>query len=161
MNELLENYTDAYHYYRRAKDTSLDELLIEELEHKLNTLSSNHTISEETVSLKKKVLVIAHIFPPIGGSGVQRTLKFVKYLKLFNWEPIVVTAGDTRYPLIDKTLLSEVPEDLMIFRVDEPASINQNDMNELLNVYHSIVNKKEIVNEFISEFNKASEKNNC
>jgi hypothetical protein len=39
----------------------------------------------------KKVLMIAHQFPPIGGSGVQRTVKFVKYLRDFGWEPVVLT----------------------------------------------------------------------
>ena len=38
----------------------------------------------------KKVLVIAFIFPPLGGSGVQRTLNFVKYLPEFAWQPYVV-----------------------------------------------------------------------
>ena len=37
-----------------------------------------------------KVLVIAYYFPPMGLSGVQRTLKFVKYLKNYNWEPTVL-----------------------------------------------------------------------
>ncbi|RHW65667.1 glycosyl transferase family 1, partial [Clostridium botulinum] len=46
---------------------------------------------------KKQVLIVAQIFPPIGGSGVQRTLKFVKYLREFNWEPVVVTVGDTAF----------------------------------------------------------------
>ncbi|MCS4471994.1 hypothetical protein JQ032_01445 [Clostridium botulinum] len=45
----------------------------------------------------KKVLIIAYYFPPLGWSGVQRTLKFVKYLKDFGWQPIVVTVGKTDF----------------------------------------------------------------
>ena len=54
-----------------------------------------------------KVLVIAYYFPPMGLSGVQRTLKFVKYMKDFNWDPTVLTAGDTAYYAHDYSLLEE------------------------------------------------------
>jgi glycosyltransferase involved in cell wall biosynthesis len=54
-----------------------------------------------------KVLVIAYYFPPMGLSGVQRTLKFVKYMKDYNWEPTVLTAAETSYYAHDYTLLEE------------------------------------------------------
>ena len=54
-----------------------------------------------------KVLVIAYYFPPMGLSGVQRTLKFTKYMKNYNWEPTVLTAGDTAYYAHDYSLLEE------------------------------------------------------
>jgi glycosyltransferase involved in cell wall biosynthesis len=54
-----------------------------------------------------KVLVIAYYFPPMGLSGVQRTLKFVKYMKNYNWEPTVLTAGATAYYAHDYSLLEE------------------------------------------------------
>ena len=44
--------------------------------------------------MSKRVLFIAYYFPPLGGSGVQRSLKFVKYLPKFNFEPIVVTVKE-------------------------------------------------------------------
>ena len=44
----------------------------------------------------KKVFMIAHQFPPIGGSGVQRTVKFIKYLPGFGWEGIVLTVKQTK-----------------------------------------------------------------
>jgi glycosyltransferase involved in cell wall biosynthesis len=56
----------------------------------------------------RNVLVIAYYFPPMGLSGVQRTLKFVKYLPEFGWRPIVVTAGETPYYAIDDSLLDEI-----------------------------------------------------
>ncbi len=55
-----------------------------------------------------KVLVIAYNFPPLGLSGVQRTLKFVKYMKQFDWEPTVVTSDEGNYFAYDESLISEV-----------------------------------------------------
>ncbi|HFE52934.1 MAG TPA: glycosyl transferase family 1, partial [Bacteroidetes bacterium] len=46
----------------------------------------------------KKVLFVAYYFPPAGGSGVQRVLKFVRYLPEFGWQPVVLTARNADYP---------------------------------------------------------------
>jgi glycosyltransferase involved in cell wall biosynthesis len=54
-----------------------------------------------------KVLVIAYYFPPMGLSGVQRTLKFIKYMKDYGWEPVVLTTAGTGYFAHDNTLLEE------------------------------------------------------
>jgi glycosyltransferase involved in cell wall biosynthesis len=54
------------------------------------------------------VLVIAYYFPPMGLSGVQRTLKFVKYLPEFGWRPIVLTAGEMPYYAHDESLMDEL-----------------------------------------------------
>ncbi len=64
----------------------------------------------------KKVLIISYYFPPSGGAGVQRTLKFVKYLRDFGWEPIVLTARDADYPVLDASLAAEIPEGVLIYR---------------------------------------------
>jgi len=66
--------------------------------------------------VSKKVLVITYYFPPSGGAGVQRTLKFVKYLREFGWEPIVLTAKNADYPAYDESLLSEIPEGIKVYR---------------------------------------------
>jgi len=67
----------------------------------------------------KRVLFVAYYFPPRGGAGVQRSLKFVKYLRGTGWEPTVLT---TDYPprcdAYDETLLEEVPEGTRIVRVE-------------------------------------------
>jgi len=55
----------------------------------------------------KKVLVITYYWPPSGGPGVQRVLKFCKYLPEFGWEPIVLTVKDGEYPNIDLSLEKE------------------------------------------------------
>jgi hypothetical protein len=51
--------------------------------------------------MENKVLVIAYYFPPMGMSGVQRTLKFVKYLPKYDWEPTVLTVTPTAYYALD------------------------------------------------------------
>lgn len=56
----------------------------------------------------RKVLYIAYYFPPMGLSGVQRTLKFVKYLPSYGWKPTVLTVGPTAYFASDHSLLAEV-----------------------------------------------------
>ncbi len=64
----------------------------------------------------KKVLIITYYWPPSGGGGVQRWLKFVKYLKNFGWQPIVYIPANPEYPVEDLSLLEDVPKDLMILR---------------------------------------------
>ncbi len=56
----------------------------------------------------RNVLVIAYYFPPMGLSGVQRTLKFVKYLPKYGWQPTVLTVTPTGYYAQDYTLLEEI-----------------------------------------------------
>lgn len=74
-----------------------------------------------------KVLVIAYYFPPMGLSGVQRTLKFVKYMKNYNWEPTVITSGKVAYFAHDKFLNDELQElKIEVIRVSgsrEPNSL--------------------------------------
>jgi glycosyltransferase involved in cell wall biosynthesis len=64
----------------------------------------------------KKVLIITYYWPPSGGSGVQRWLKCVRYLRDFGWEPVVYTALDSEYPVIDETLAQEVPTGVEVIR---------------------------------------------
>ena len=69
----------------------------------------------------KQVLFIAYYFPPLGGAGVQRTLKFVKYLREFGWNASVLTVHPHRSALTDTTLLNEVISDTIIYRTMAPA----------------------------------------
>ena len=64
--------------------------------------------------MRKKVLIIAYYWPPAGGPGVQRWLKFIKYLPEFNIEPIVYIPKNPNYPIIDNSLVNEIPKDLTI-----------------------------------------------
>ncbi|MGC3948653.1 MAG: glycosyl transferase [Chryseolinea sp.] len=64
----------------------------------------------------KKVLIIAYYWPPSGGSGVQRWLKFVKYLPEFGWKPHVFTPENPSYPVIDASLEKDVPAEAVVIR---------------------------------------------
>lgn len=61
------------------------------------------------------VLVIAYYFPPLGGAGVQRTLKFVKYLPDYGWLAHVLTVHD-QASLQDSSLVAEIPAEIPITR---------------------------------------------
>ncbi|MFH1022481.1 MAG: glycosyltransferase family 4 protein [Planctomycetota bacterium] len=68
----------------------------------------------------RKCLLIAHDFPPAGGGGVQRPLKFVKYLPAFGWTTVVLTARRRVSVVEDPTLLTEVPSDVPVIRAWNP-----------------------------------------
>ncbi len=73
----------------------------------------------------KKVLIITYYWPPAGGPGVQRVLKFAKYLPQFGWEPIILTVENGNFPAIDKNLLNEIPANLKVYKTKtlEPFAI--------------------------------------
>ena len=64
----------------------------------------------------KKVLIITYYWPPSGGAGVQRWLKFVKYLPQFGWEPIVYTVDNGEYPVIDNSLLDDISKNVTVLK---------------------------------------------
>jgi len=74
---------------------------------------------------KKKVLIITYYWPPAGGPGVQRWLKFVKYLPVFNIEPVVYIPENPNYPIVDESLNSEVSKDVTIIKhpIKEPYKL--------------------------------------
>ena len=64
----------------------------------------------------KKVLIITYYWKPAGGPGVQRWLKFAKYLRDFGIEPIIYTPENPTYPLIDEAIADDLPADLQIIK---------------------------------------------
>ncbi len=64
----------------------------------------------------KKILIITYYWPPAGGPGVQRWLKFVKYLPEFNFQPIVYIPENPTYPILDKNLESDVSDKAIIIK---------------------------------------------
>ncbi|MDW3211482.1 MAG: glycosyltransferase [Reichenbachiella sp.] len=74
---------------------------------------------------QKKVLIITYYWPPSGGGGVQRWLKFVKYLPQFGWEPIVFTPENPEFDLKDPSLSKDVSSVLEVLRfpIWEPFGI--------------------------------------
>lgn len=93
----------------------------------------------------KKVLIITYYWPPTGGAGVQRWLKFSKYFTKFGWEPIIYTPSNPDFPINDETLLKDVSPSIKILKTP---------INEPYDVYRKIMGKKktETVNQgFLSE----------
>lgn len=66
----------------------------------------------------KKVLIVTYYWPPSGGAGVQRWLKFAKYLPEFGWEPLILTVDPAcaAYPAIDLSLEKELPAETRVYR---------------------------------------------
>lgn len=65
----------------------------------------------------KRVLIILYYWPPSGGGGVQRWLKFTKYLRDNNWEPIVVAPENADYPLEDEAITHDIPPGIEVIKV--------------------------------------------
>src|SRR5215203_5854483 len=65
---------------------------------------------------RPRALFIAYTFPPVGGAGVQRTTKFVKYLPHFGWDASVLTARNPSVPVRDETLCGDVPASTRVVR---------------------------------------------
>jgi glycosyltransferase involved in cell wall biosynthesis len=99
----------------------------------------------------KKVLVITYYWPPSGGAGVQRSLKFVKYLSQMGFSPIVLTVDEAKasYPLNDQSLLKEVPKNVKVVRTNS---------FEPLNILSSIIGKKNVPYGGFANANKESKK---
>lgn len=64
----------------------------------------------------KKVLIISYYWPPSAGSGVQRWLKFAKYLPKFNWKPFIYTPKNPYFEIKDNKLLSDMPSELVVWK---------------------------------------------
>ena len=64
----------------------------------------------------KRLLIITYYWPPSGGSGVQRWLKFVKYLRQSGWEPVIYTPENPELPEADASLEIDIPEEVEIIR---------------------------------------------
>ena len=66
----------------------------------------------------KKILIITYYWPPFGGTGVYRILKFVKYLRKFGYEPLILTCTKADSPIYDEKLFDEIPEGIKTTRTE-------------------------------------------
>ncbi|WP_248723015.1 glycosyltransferase family 4 protein [Seonamhaeicola sp. ML3] len=75
--------------------------------------------------MSKKVLIITYYWPPAGGPGVQRWLKFVKYLPDYGIEPIVFVPENPNYALVDESLVNKIPNGTKVLRfpIKEPYKL--------------------------------------
>lgn len=70
----------------------------------------------DPMSELKKVLIVTYYWPPAGGPAIQRTLKFVKYMRFFGWEPVILTVENGEYPAIDPSLIQEIPDNIQVYK---------------------------------------------
>ena len=68
------------------------------------------------MSSKKKVLIITYYWPPAGGPGVQRWLKFSKYLRDYDIEPVIYTIDNPTYPILDSSSENEIPKGIEVLK---------------------------------------------
>ncbi len=64
----------------------------------------------------RKALIVSYYWPPAGGPGVQRVLKFSKYMPDLGWQPIILTVKRGAYPALDKSLEEEVHSSTLVYR---------------------------------------------
>ena len=64
----------------------------------------------------KRVLIITYYWPPVGGSGVQRWVKFAKYLPSEGWQPVIYTPENPDLSSIDESLLEDIPAEAEIIK---------------------------------------------
>ncbi len=87
----------------------------------MNLLSPGRPVKSNLV---KKALIITYYWPPSGGAGVQRWLKFSKYLREYGWEPVIYTPENPEMPSVDESLLNDIPDNLEVIKTPiwEPYS---------------------------------------
>lgn len=95
----------------------------------------------------KKVLIITYYWPPSGGIGVQRWLQFSKNLPDNDWEPIIFTAKNANYPIVDEMLLNQVPDGI------EKHSVKAPEPNNIISLLHKKGNKSKSVYKLQQQFN--------
>lgn len=95
----------------------------------------------------KRILIITYYWIPSGGAGVQRWIKFTKYLRYFGYEPVIYTPENPEYPSIDNSFIKDIPENIEIIKTP---------IWEPYNIYRNLTGKKgQTINAgFISETKK-------
>ena len=95
----------------------------------------------------KKILVLTYYWPPAGGPGVQRWLKFVKYLPVYNIDPVIITVDEkyATYPSTDNSLLQEI---------NPLVKVHKTKTFELFSLYQRLFKKQDIPHSgFVNEGN--------
>lgn len=69
---------------------------------------------ERRTATCRRVLFVSYTFPPVGGAGVQRVAKFIKYLPDFGWQSSVLTVRNPSVPAYDSSLVADIPEQTIV-----------------------------------------------
>ena len=96
----------------------------------------------------KKVLIVTYYWIPSGGAGVQRWVKFTKYLRDFGWEPVIYSPENPEYPSIDHSFEKDIPSDITVLKTPiwEPYNVYRNltgKKNQAINAGFISENKKQ------------------
>lgn len=92
----------------------------------------------------KKVLIITYYWPPSGGSGVQRWVKFSKYLPQFGWQPVIYTPENPEMTSIDKSLEEDIPKEAVVIR---------RHITEFYSIYRGLTGKKTAAEQEVNPIN--------
>ena len=95
----------------------------------------------------KKVLIITYYWPPTGGSGVQRWVKFSKYLPQFGWQPVIYTPENPEMTSIDKTLEEDVPNEAVVIK---------RHITEFYSLYRKLTGGKSATGQEVNPINKSN-----
>lgn len=84
----------------------------------MSTLIESNTqqLNETRVRRPPRLLLVAYNFPPVGGAGVQRPVKWVKHLRRLGWDVTVLTTENPSVPTRDESLLADIPDDVPVIR---------------------------------------------
>ena len=109
---------------------------------------------ETNKTVLNKILIITYYWPPSGGGGVQRWVKFCKYLPEYGFEPIVLTVApsDASYTLIDHSLEKEISADLKVYTTKSVES---------LQLFMKLFGRKKLPHSGFSGENKATFFSKC
>jgi glycosyltransferase involved in cell wall biosynthesis len=92
----------------------MSNVLMDESIHDPHSTIHEFEHESQTASAQRRALFVSYQFPPVGGAGVQRPAKFVKYLRDFGWDASVLTAANPSVPVFDDSLCADLPDDLII-----------------------------------------------
>jgi len=114
-------------------------------------LQNNSPSKAFTASKPSKVLIITYYWPPSGGAGVQRWLKFSKYLPEFGWEPVILTVDPeyAAYPVKDISHIDDIHENIKVYKtpVTDYFSVYKKDKSKIpsagfaINVNNTLIGK--------------------
>ena len=139
-------FSNAWRFFKRAfknaADGELKDLCIQEL----NAIEKHLNKDEAALFPKeqsKRVLIIAYIYPPLSGSGVQRTLKLVKYMRVYGWEPVVVTVNELpNKDQVGKEYFDEIPDDIEVIRINSKTFYTMKDLERVKNKLCEMLSSK-------------------
>ncbi len=112
-----------------------------------------------------RVLMAAYYFPPLSGSGVFRSIKFAKYLPLFDWEPTVISTDrpPNGWNFADQSQLKEIPEGMEVVRIPDgistgrETSLNGERVEKILNFLRGVLRFSPEADRIFSQLSQSRE----